>query len=254
MNKKLVAGLCALLFSVGLFAQGLSIYCEDDKSLQTVGADGKLTGFSVEVVQEIQRRVGNKDSIQVVPWARGVNNLNMLSNTLLFSMARTAERNPLYQWVGPIFENVYGLYVKADSPLKITTLEDAKTVGVIGVYRDDARDQTLTKLGFTNLERTTDNVQNFKKLMAGRVDMAAGSALGVQALADSAGFKPAELKLAVAFLRPQLYIAASKSLDPSIVAGWNKALEDMKKDHTFQKILKKYFPDLEPPGPAITKF
>jgi len=32
--------------------------------------DGVLMGSSVEIVQEIQRRIGSKEPIQVFPWAR----------------------------------------------------------------------------------------------------------------------------------------------------------------------------------------
>ena len=116
MKQKLFPFICALFFSANLFAQGLSIYCEDDMPLQFVGANGKLTGFSIEIVNEIQRRVGNKNDIQLVPWARGLANLNTEPNSMLFTMARTAERNQQYQWIGPIAETTYGFYVKADSP------------------------------------------------------------------------------------------------------------------------------------------
>lgn len=235
-------------------AQNLSIYCEDDAPLQFVGADGKLTGFSIEVVQEIQRRLGNKDRLQMVPWARGVASLNLGANNLLFSMARTAERDPQYQWIGPMMETTYGFYVPANSKLKITSIEDAKHAGLIGVYRDDMRDQYLTKLGFTNLDRANSNRSSFVKLMLGRNAMYVDSPLGVKGLAESVGYTLADVKLSYNFLRVQLYIAASKGTDPAIIAKWNSALESMKKDGYFFKIHKKYFPHIDPPGPAITKF
>ncbi|NJN47058.1 MAG: transporter substrate-binding domain-containing protein [Candidatus Competibacteraceae bacterium] len=58
--------------------------------------DGKLMGFSVDVVREIQRRVGNTDSIEVVPWARGYKAALERPNTVLFSTARTQEREPFF--------------------------------------------------------------------------------------------------------------------------------------------------------------
>jgi polar amino acid transport system substrate-binding protein len=254
LNQKFLLFVSALLCSANLCAQSLSIYCEDDTPLQFVGADGKLTGFSIEIVQEIQKRVGNTDQIHMVPWARGLGILNTEPNSILFSMARTAERDAQYQWIGPITETTYGFYVKADSPLKITSREEAKKVGLIGVYRDDVRDQFLTRQGFTNLDRANSNVSSFRKLMLGRNAMYADSPLGVKGLAEKAGYKLTDVRVAYNFLKIQLYIAASKQTDPALVAKWNAALESMKKESAFMKIHRKYFPDLAPPGPAITKF
>jgi polar amino acid transport system substrate-binding protein len=254
MYKSFLICFCSVLLGSDAFAQQLTILCEDDKTLQFRTADGKPAGFAVELVQELQKRVGNKDEIQAVPWARGLAMLNKMPNTLLFSMARTAERNAQYQWIGPIFENVYGFYIKADSPIKINSLDDAKKAGVIGVYRDDVRDQTLTRLGFTNLDRSNDNVATFRKLMVGRFAMIVSSKAGVSSQAQSAGYRASDVKLAYTLLKTQLYVAASKETDPAVVARWNMALNGMKKDHTFSKILKKYYPDVPLPGPAITQF
>ena len=229
-------------------AQKLQIYCEDDKPLQFKTPDGNLTGLTVEVVQEIQKRVGNTDPIQMLPWARGLKYLNEEPNTVLFSMARTAERNDLYQWVGPISETVMGLYAKADSTIQIKTLDDAKKVRAIGVYRDDLRDQYLTREGFTNLDRTTEAVQSYKKLMLGRIDLFASSANEV------AENRYINVKLVFPLLKAQVFIAVNHETDSAIVTRWDEALEAMKKDGSFKAIYHKYYPGRDLPGPAITSF
>lgn len=254
MVQKFLLFIGALFFSVNLFAQNLSIYCEDVKPAQFIDVHGKLSGFAVEIVQEIQRRVGNTDHIQMVPWARGIEKLKHEPNSLLFSMARTADRDSQYQWIGPISETTYGLYVKANSRLKINTLDDAKRLGLIGVYRGDVRDQILTKLGFTNLDRANSTIFSFRKLMLGRVAMYADAPLAVKSLVESEGYKLTDVKLAYTFYRTQLYIATSKTTDPAIVAKWNRALEQMKKETTFLDIYRNHYPDVDPPGSTMTKF
>jgi polar amino acid transport system substrate-binding protein len=232
-------------FSYDVFAQNLAIYCEDDNPLQFYDHAGNLTGLTVELVREIQKRVGNRDAIQVVPWARGLDKLNNNPNVLLFSMARTPERDTLYQWIGPITAITYSLYVKAESLIKIESLEDAKKMKLIGVYRDDIRDQTLTRLGFGNLDRASSNVSSFKKLMMGRVSAYADSKMGVENLARAAGFQVSDVKPAFELFKSQLYIAASKNTDPAIVVKWNTALEAMKSDKTFSILQRKYLPEIE---------
>jgi polar amino acid transport system substrate-binding protein len=221
-------------------AQTLALYCEEDRPLQFYGADGQLTGLTIEIVQEIQKRVGNNDKIQVVPWARGIDKINNNPNTLLFSMARTQDREDAYQWIGPIMANIYGLYAKSDSNLRITSIEEAKQLSLIGVYRNDIRDQTLTRLGFTNLDRASSNISSFKKLMMGRIAAYTDSKLGVESLAVASGYRATDVKLIFELFKSELYIAASKTTDKHIVDKWNQALEQMKQDKTFAKLEQKY--------------
>lgn len=234
------------LHMIGLCqAQSMAIYCEEDRPLQFYDQDRQLTGLSIEVLHEIQLRVGNKDKVQVVPWSRGMDKLNNDPNTILLTMARTPEREALYQWIGPITSVEYMLYGKANSNIKISSLEDAKKIKLIGVYRDDIRDQTLTRLGFKNLDRASSNISSFKKLMIGRVDVYADSKMGVESVAIASGYKVRDVKPIFPLFKSRLYFGVSKSTDPHIVAQWNQALDEMKMDKSFLKIQRKYFTDQE---------
>ncbi|MBR7800868.1 substrate-binding periplasmic protein [Undibacterium fentianense] len=224
-------------------AQQLSIYCEEDRPLQFYDANRQLTGLSIEIVREIQKRIGNTDLIQVVPWSRGLDKINNNPNTILFSMARTPEREHSYQWIGPIMANVYGLYAKSDTDLEIHNLEEAKKIPLIGVYRNDIRDQTLTRMGFTNLDRAGSNMSSFKKLMMGRISVYTDSRLGVESLAVASGYNAKDVKLVFELFKSELYIAVSLKTDRAIVERWNQALEAIKKDKTFARIQKKYLPE-----------
>jgi len=255
MIQRIIVMLLAIgAFPTSLLAQPLTIYCENDPPSQIQNPDNSLSGFAVDLVREIQRRVHNDDPIEMVTWARGYYDIQKYPNVLLFSMARTAERNSLFQWIGPILESQYGFYVKADSKIVINSLEDAKKIRTIGVIHDDVRDLFLTKAGFTNLDRRTDNNANIKKLMTGRIDAYAGSPTGIADALKSAGFHVTDVKLAFVFLKSQSFIAASRATSTGVVQAWNDALDALKADGTFEAILAKYYPDEAMPGPAITTF
>lgn len=238
-------GLGLLLSSDRVDAHNLKIYCDEDFPVQFFDKQGRLTGMSIDIVQEIQRRLHLTDAIQVVPWARGLDKLNQEPNTMLLTMARTPERETLYQWVGPVVVVEYGLYGKSSSNFQIQSLEDAKKVPLIGVYRNDIRDQTLTRLGFTNLDRAASNVSSFKKLMVGRVDLVADTRLGAERQVVALGYQASDVKLVLPLFKTYLYFGVSKSTDRYIVARWNAVLEGMKKDKTFFKIQKKYLSEPE---------
>ena len=240
LRRLLLCSALLTLSSASAYAQDLALYCEEDRPLQIYNAQGKLTGFTVEIVEEIQKRIGSKSAIQVVPWSRGLDMVNRNPNTLLFTMARTADRESSYQWIGPIASVTYELFAKADADIKINSLDDARKLSLIGVYRNDIRDQTLTKLGFTNLDRAASNVSSFKKLMVGRVAVYTDSKLGVAGVAKAAGYQVSDVKSVFKLFDSHLYIAASKSTNKNIVSQWNEALEEMKKDKSFQRLQKKY--------------
>ena len=242
---KLLAGFGLLLFFTSSSAQNLTVYCEEDFPVQFYGKDGQLTGFSIEIVREIQNRLGIRGEIQVVPWSRGIDKLNNEPNTMLITMAKTPEREALYQWVGPVISVEYGLYGKANSALKISSLEGAKKVKAIGVYRNDIRDQTLTRLGFSNLDRAASNVSSFKKLMIGRIDLYTDTKLGAEQTAVALGYRPSDVKLIFPLFKSYLSFGVSRTTSPAIVQKWNAALDAMKKDETFLAIQRKYFSEYE---------
>lgn len=244
-SLRMLISACLLLGADLACAHNLKIYCDEDYPVQFFDKQGQLTGMSIEIVREIQRRLGVNDAIQVVPWARGLNKLDHEPNTMLLTMARTPERESQYQWIGPVVVVEYGLYGRSSANLQVQSLEDAKKVTLIGVYRNDIRDQTLTRFGFNNLDRAASNVSNFKKLMIGRIDLVADTRIGAESQVMALGYQASDVKLVFPLFKTYLYFGVSKSTDRYIVARWNAVLEGMKKDKTFLKIQKKYLSEPE---------
>ncbi len=231
----------ALSWSFSL-AQVLEIYTEISPPSQFLDPNGALTGFAVDLVREIQKRTENTDPIQLVPWARGYAEVRAKPNVVLFGMTRTEERDPLFQWVGPIRESLNQFYVRADSGIKIASLEEAKELDRIGVYRDDIREQRLTKLGFKNLDRSPDNLIIAKKLMSHRVDAFVSNSDAVGRIMTEAGYKPEDVRPVFPFEKLQVYIAFSKATPAEVVRRWDEALHAMKRDGTLQRLYRKYYP------------
>ena len=242
------------LFGGLLHAQSLTIYTEISPPDQFLGPGGQLTGCSCDVVREIQKRIGNTDPIEVVPWVRGYKEIQERPNVVLFSMARSEERDPLFEWVGPIRETAFSFFARADSRIVIKNIEEARNLSMIGVYREDARDQYLSKKGFTNLDRSIDNPTAMKKLMAGRIDCLVATTDSIGDIAEAAGFKRKDVREVFTFLKLQLYIAFSKSTPAPTLKTWARTLQAMKKDGSFNQILFHYFPDAPLPGPAMKPY
>jgi len=198
--------------------------------------EGKVIGTSTEIVQEIQKRIGDTTRIEVMPWARGYNIVQSKPNVMLYSTTRTEAREVLFKWVGPIAKNEWVFFAKKGSGIKIASLDDAKKVGSIGAYRDDVREQFLKEKGFTNLDTASDPLTLVKKLMAGRNDLLVSDILEGALTAKDAGFDPSELEPVFTIKKADLYCAFSKGTPDEVVAQWQKALDAMKADGTLKKI------------------
>jgi polar amino acid transport system substrate-binding protein len=243
MARKLIINLFLILsLFIGIaHAQNLTIITEKYPPLSLM-KEGVITGSSVEVVREMLQRLKQPDNIVMLPWARGYNLLKTQPNVALFSTTRTKERESLFHWVGPLCTSQNGFYAKKGSGIRINSLEDAKKVASIATYKEDAREQMLKSWGFTNLDSSKTAASNLKKLLSGRVDLWLYDSLGMPKVAEQVGVDTAELELVFPLNEVSLYVAFSKGTPEEIVEKWQKTLDDMKRDKTFEFISKKWLP------------
>ncbi len=244
MKRKLAIGifLFFLLPATSGLTQGLTIISEDSPPFNFI-KDGVLTGSSTEVVREILHRLDYKDDIQVMTWARAYHLALTQPNVVLFSTARTKEREHLFHWVGPIYKVRFGFYARKGSGPYLPCLADAKKVGAIATYKDDVREQLLKALGFTNLDSSKSPVSNLKKLLSGRVDLWLYSNLGVPSVAGQIGIDPNDVELVLPFKDMYAYIAISKGTAQAVAKKWQAALDDMKREGSFERISQQWLPE-----------
>lgn len=192
---------------------------------------GRVTGVSVKIVQALQQELGRSDPIQVYPSQRAKLILESRSRTMMFSMFRTVQRETRYKWIGPIGRDAIYFYQRSGSPLQIRTLRDAKAVPVIASRQAGLVFNTLTALGFTNLDATAYNSkQVYGKLLRGRADLAiSDSPLGVSYLLKQMGLpKGALQQTPVKVVESDLYIAASLDFPDIEIAQWQQALDRLR--------------------------
>lgn len=236
--------LLILLASAGgpaILAQELTILTEEYPPLNYT-QNGKITGSTVAVVQEILQRLDLFIEIKMLPWARGYNLLRTKPNVILFTTTRTEEREDLFHWVGPVATSKNAFYAKKGSKLQINSLDDAKRVKAIATYKDDAREQMLISWGFNNLDSSNSPESNLKKLLSGRVDLWLYDTLGLPGVTQKLGVDVSALELVHAIDDVFLYIAISKATPTYVVQRWQDTLDCMKQDGTFQAISSRWLP------------
>lgn len=202
--------------------------------------NGVLKGSMVEIVQEIQKRIGDTSEITVYPWSRAYNLLETSNDVALFATTRTPERENNFKWVGPLDKVTWIFVGKKDNNIKINTLEDAKKIKRIGAYRGDARAQFLEKNGFKNVSLENDSESLFLLLYKNRYDLIITSEAGLDTHPKNLGIPISEFEIEYFIKSYSLYIAFSKGVSDDIVKKWQNAFNELSKEGIITKILDKY--------------
>lgn len=204
--------------------------------------NNQLTGMTTEIVKAIMTLTGDNFEVVVLPSMRASHALNSRPKTIMYSMFRTAEREPLYKWVGPIVEESIHPYQMADAP-QLNTLEQLRQAPMVTTRHAGLVPNTLQALNFTNLDKTaTQSPQLYRMLLAGRTDVIVGDTdAGVAYYSRQLKIPPGTLRrIPVEVYRSSLYIAFSRDCEDEVVARWGRALERLRRSGELARIQGRY--------------
>jgi len=200
----------------------------------------KLTGMGTEVVQEMGKRAKIRLDFEVMPWSKAYEKAQADKETCLYSTARLENRENAFKWVGPIALNKWGLYALDGFKPKIATLKDARPYRIGGVERD-AKTEFLKQQGITNIVEERDNRQNPPKLTLNRkegqkIDLWITSVADAKRVAAQA--KVPGVKLVLQVREEESYLACSSRTSAATLKALQAAVDSMRKDGSYDKILK----------------
>lgn len=226
---------------------GLQVLTEESPPLNFI-RDGEITGLATEVVRELGKRTGSAATIRLVPWQKGYQALLEQPDVALFSTVMTAERKPLFKWVGPLAVLDTNLYALKGTAIKIANLDDARKVNRIATVAKYYSEQILEKEGFTNTQSYPNREATVRELLDGKVQLLASSNLEMSAALKKMGGSMNDVEAVFTLSTDLFYIAFSKGTSPQLVARWQDALDGMKRDGSFAKIYARWLPAEIPPG------
>jgi len=207
----------------------MRIITEDNPPYNFSDERGNISGQSTEIVRSLISKTGSDASIELLPWSRGYDMVQNQPNTMIYSTGRMPFREQMFKWVGPIGFSDEWFYARWGSNIKISSLDDARKVKSIAVYKDDSNQLYLMEKGFTNLDVSENNIQCIKKLMDGKVDLWVAPSQGFQFIAYQAGINPAEIEPVSYVRRADWYLAFNRQTADATIETWQKALDEMKK-------------------------
>ena len=242
-----LGGLCLAATLNATPATALTCVTEENRPVNFL-ENGKVAGFSTEVVEAVLKEINLQCEFQLMPWARAYTTALHSENVLIFSILRTPEREKMFKWVGVVSppDSSY-LFALRSRGLKLGSLNDARHYK-IGTINSDAREQYLESKGFVKglhlhgnaLPKTT-----YEKLKLGRVDLWAMSEIVALDLVRRDGSDPEQALVRVLQLSELgsggSYLAFGAKSDDQLVERFRKGLETVKANGTFAALQKKWF-------------
>ena len=219
----------------------LEIHTEENKPLNFKAPNGELRGVAVDVVREIQKRVGDTSPVSLGNWDLAYDSALKQPGNMVFSTARTDDREKLFKWVGPLTVVKTYFYTSFAKNITIQSLDDARKLKRIGVPSKFYYTQFLMDNKFTNLasfETPDEMVDAFK---AGAIDAFTSQNLTITFLLADNKIPVTSVKAAFNFMPPKKhYLAFNIKTPDEVIKQWQKALDDIKADGTFKNIFAKY--------------
>ena len=191
-------------------------------------------GPMVEVVTEALRRMGQPASIELLPLARALQQVDSGEAAAMFTVKKTPQREAQYAFSGePLLIQEYVIFVAQDSTLAFRGdlgVLAMSSVGVVGATSYGAIFDAAAQQGvFKKLEISSSHEANFRKLLAGRMDaIVCSRTVGVEILKQLQATGRVKIS-GPPIETTQSYLMFNKAAaTPQLVAGFDHAIRSMR--------------------------
>ena len=249
--KALFSGLfLAFLLTVPATASEIKMLTHSVAGSVHIDSSGAMRGnrhggkraFNLELVRELMTTIGVSGDFIEIPFKTGLQQVVNEPDFAFFNVSRTAEREHLVKWVGPLQLDVSYLYKMKENPTQVLTMEDAREVEAICVLRGGVHFRSLYKEGFHNLIENDSYVKCFQMLAAGRVNLTVSAVTSLTGKLQQAGIDPALVEQTpVMVSRVGGYIAFSRNIPDSVIQRWQDGLDALKRSGKYRELYTDYF-------------
>ena len=237
-----------LLISANVLANKRLAVTEWFYPYQIVGADNRLSGYSIELAHMLFELTGEEGEIQLLPWSVAYNKALKESNVLIFSIGRNKIRENQFHWIGPIAKDVLYFFVLRDSDIQASDkLEDFKQYRVT-VVKDATTHQFLSNANFPYIypmpatDSNADEQVRIKMLMNKRADLLIASRGAIDWSLQQLGMSDDTLKIVyrASPLDTDVYFAFNKNSDLDLVERYQQAMKQIKSSDVYVDLRAKW--------------
>jgi len=236
----------AWLAAAAVHASALEVVTTDNPPFNFV--EGEVpAGLGTEVLQAIAADAGFEPHIVFLPWQRALLEVDKRPDTLIYTLARTPEREQRFEWIGPFApRKVFFWKLKARADVVVNSLEDVRRYRVATV-RQDAQTDLMFAKGLVNADKDsllTNGDSSVRMLFTQRADLVANSEIGMAWRLRLLGLDPALVERGPLLVEDGgYYFAFGKGADPQRVARLRRSFEQAQASGLVDRLRERYQPD-----------
>ncbi len=248
---RIVGGLCkqkvlvlALLLGIttNSHAEKIQVFTEPLAPLH-YEKDGKIEGLATELVRLIFVEAGLEPQFEIYPWKRAYRKALNTPESFIYTINRTAEREALFKWIGPILpKNVYLYRLKNRNDIEITTIEDAKKY-TTSVILGHSLTRWFHDQGFHDgkeLFVTPNKEVQIRFFLKGRCDLITGNEYTIHASLHGQGRSLDDVVPAVFISSGGYYIGANPAVADETVAKLQAANNSIQRTGIVDEMINRY--------------
>ncbi|MBK1851535.1 ABC transporter substrate-binding protein [Marinobacter sp. 1-4A] len=191
----------------------------------------EISGLCTDILKALLANTNLKYSTKLRELSYGLNRAGQHPNHAIYCVSKTPEREPSFEWVGPLASIKWTLFAKPGSSIELKSLEEARQYR-IGGYNGDIMTNYLADEGF-NVLAISKNGLNARRLVEDQISLWVADGLaGPYLAADAADVT--NLKRVLVFRETPMFLAINNETDPKVIQalkeGYRKLVESGDKE------------------------
>ena len=202
--------------------------------------NGTPAGIGVEMLDAVFRNLGvnrSRSDIRIVPLSDAFHQAQGNTGTVVFSIVRTPEREPLYQWAGPFTKSSFVVFAPVSRNITIASPADLNRYR-IGAVKDSIENTLLTGRGVEVSHIVNDMLPEdlLRKMEGGEIDLWATGDLTGRYEMQKAGVNPDAYEIVYTLSENDFYFIFSRDVPETLVSAFQQALGTVRKQRDPQGI------------------
>lgn len=211
------------------FALGRTVFLTEEYPPLNTAANGTIGGIAPDLLRAVFGQINltlREDQLRLTDWPEAYGTALEQNETVVFSTARTADRENLFQWAGPIARLQYVVLVDRDRATAGGDLARYR----IATVRNDTAATYLRDAGVPDdsVLYETDPAALVDAVRDGRADAIAYPLITTRALLGRAGLDPNRFEVVRTLGERDMYFAFNRNVSPITVQAVNLSIAELK--------------------------